>query len=279
MDHAIQRKPTPYLGICTAQILDHRWCDHCRLGASRSPNSPTRSYNCLGWGGSVQAISTPQAKAAAINAVQRTLLTTTAGTLALIALAFTARTYYLSRSGQVATRFTGAAAMLASDKPDERIAGIYAMESIMVQSERDHNIVVEVLGAFIRNRASTAGRPVPLLRKPGELISQAENIVQPSAPADIEAALYVLGKRPRRPERQTIDLNGSDLRGMNLSGLNFARASFLGTWMHDAFMVNTDLRGAWLFAMMPSWNAVGERSFTPIQAQGITAIQIGNCII
>jgi Pentapeptide repeats (8 copies) len=89
----------------------------------------------------------------------------------------------------------------------------------------------------------------------------------------------VLGKRPRRPERQRIDLDDSDLRGMNLSGLNFAGASFLGTWMHDAFIVGTDLRGAWLFAMEPSWSIVGERSFTPVQAQGITAIQIGNCII
>jgi hypothetical protein len=66
---------------------------------------------------------------------------------------------------------------------------------------------------------------------------------------------------------------------MNLSRLNFAQARFLGAWMHDTSMVGTDLRGAWLFAMEPSWNAVGERSFTPVQAQGITAIQIGNCII
>lgn len=74
-------------------------------------------------------------------------------------------------------------------------------------------------------------------------------------------------------------MDGSDLIGMDLSGLNFARASFLGAWMHETFMVNTDLRGAWLFAMMPSWNVVGERSFAPVQAEGITAIQIGNCII
>ena len=229
------------------------------------------------WAGgeSVRGISIPQAKAEAINAVRQTLLTAAGGTLALIALAFTARTYYLSRSGQVANRFTAAAAMLASDKSDERIAGIYAMESIMVQSGRDHDTVVEVLSAFIRNHASTAEKAVPLSRKPGELISRTENIARLPAPADIQAALYVLGKRPHRPERQRINLNESDLRGMSLGGMNFARASFLGAWMHTASMVNTDLRGAWLFGMEPSWNAVGERSFTPVQAEGITAIQIG----
>lgn len=229
-------------------------------------------------GGSVQAISNPQGKADAINAVRQTLLTAAGGTIVLIALTFTARTYYLSRSGQVADRFTAAAAMLGSDRSDERIAGIYAMESIMVQSERDHNTVVEVLSAFIRNRASTAGKPVPLQYKPGEVVLPTENIVRSPAPADIQAALYVLGKRPERPERQSISLEGADLRGMNLSGLNFARTRFLGAWLHDASTVRTDLRGALLFGMRPSWNAVGERSFTPVQAEGITAIQIGNCI-
>lgn len=232
------------------------------------------------WAGgtSVQTISPPQAKAAAINAVRQTLLTAAGGTIALIALAFTARTYYLSRSGQVATRFTDAAAMLASEKADERMAGIYAMESIMIQSERDHDTVVEVLAAFIRNRASVIGKPVPLLRKPGEIIGQAEVIGDTPAPADIQAVLYVLGKRPRRPERQKLNLRGSDLRTMNLNNLNLAGANLIGTWMHDASMVRTDLRGARLFGMAPRWDAVGERSFTPVQAEGVTAIQIGNCI-
>jgi len=59
----------------------------------------------------------------------------------------------------------------------------------------------------------------------------------------------------------------------------FSKATFLGAWLHDANLVKTDLRGSWLLGQKPSWNAVGEHSFTTVRAEGLTAIQIGNSII
>lgn len=230
-------------------------------------------------GKSVFEISSPQDRASAINAVRQAILIAVGGLFTLIGLAFTARTYYLSRSGQAADRFAKAAEMLASDGMDERIAGIYAMESIMIQSVRDHDSVIEVLAAFIRSRASVIGKALPAHSSTNvapEIGSQSMGQVPPP---DIQAAIYVLGSRPQRAERRPINLDNTDLRGANLNYLRFTNARFLGSWLHQANMVRTDLRGAWLFGMQPRWDAVGLGSFTRIEAKGVTAIQLGNCRI
>lgn len=229
-------------------------------------------------GSTVRSIKAPEGQAAAINAVRQTILAAAGGTAALIGLAFTARTYYLSRSGQVADRFTKAASMLASDKPDERISGIFAMERIMVQSSADQDTVLQVLTAFVRHRASVRGlRPdsSSVHGSPGAE-SDAGSV---APPAEIQAAVDVIGRRPLRAERYHIDLSYTDLRGVNLNNAQLDGADLLGAWLHDASMVRTHLRGAWLFAMQPSWQSVGEESFVAIEAVGITAIQLGNCEI
>jgi hypothetical protein len=83
-----------------------------------------------------------------------------AGAGALIALIYTARKHALDRQmfalseqGQVTDRYSTAIAQLASDKLEERIGGIYALERILADSERDHSTVVEVLAAFVREHA------------------------------------------------------------------------------------------------------------------------------
>jgi hypothetical protein len=48
---------------------------------------------------------------------------------------------------------TGTHAQLASENLTERLGGIYALEHLMLESERDHQTVVDVLAAFVRARA------------------------------------------------------------------------------------------------------------------------------
>jgi hypothetical protein len=74
--------------------------------------------------------------AAARDAARGRLLTLGAGLLAAGALLFTARTFTLSREGQVTDRYTKAIDQLGSGKLDVRIGGIYALERIARDSAK-----------------------------------------------------------------------------------------------------------------------------------------------
>ena len=88
------------------------------------------------------------------------LLTLGAGLFAAGALVFTARYFTVSRrtlelteQGQVTDRYTKAIEQLGSDKLDVRIGGIYALERVARDSSRDHDTVMEVLTAFVREHS------------------------------------------------------------------------------------------------------------------------------
>jgi len=87
---------------------------------------------------------------AARDAVRGRLLTLGAGLFAAGALLFTARNFTLSQEGQVTDRYTKAVEQLGSDKLAVRIGGIYALERVARDSERDYPTVIEVLTAFVR---------------------------------------------------------------------------------------------------------------------------------
>jgi hypothetical protein len=140
-------------------------------------------------------------RADAINSARQTLLAAAGGTAALTGLAFTARTFYLSRRGQLTDRYTKAIGLLASDNLTERLGGIYALEHLMIESPRDHNTVVEVLAAFIRDRC------------PAE---PSEEIKFGPPPTDVQTAMTILGRRPPRSERNLLDLTRTNLAGVVL---------------------------------------------------------------
>lgn len=88
------------------------------------------------------------------------LLTLGAGLLAAAALVFTARNFTLSRrtfelsaQGQLTDRYTKAVEQLGSENLAVRIGGIYALDRIARDSERDYPTVIEVLAAFIREQS------------------------------------------------------------------------------------------------------------------------------
>ena len=87
------------------------------------------------------------------DAARGRLLTLGAGLFAAGALAYTARTFGLSREGQVTDRYAKAIEQLGSDKLDVRIGGIYALERVARDSARDHPTVMEVLTAFVREHS------------------------------------------------------------------------------------------------------------------------------
>jgi hypothetical protein len=170
-------------------------------------------------------------KADVRNATRQVLLAAVGGLVLLAGAGFTARTFFLTRRGQLTDRYTKAITQLASDKLTERLGGVYALEHLMAESERDHSTVVEVLAAFIRERA----RDRPAEDEPYERYGTAA-WKGPPPDTDVQAALTVLGRRPDRPEPQPIDLSQTDLR----------RADLTGARLHGARFFRTDLRGAYL---------------------------------
>jgi hypothetical protein len=160
----------------------------------------------------------------------------------LTGLLYTAFNYRLSRRGQVTDRFTVALERLGSSELYVRMGGVHALEHVMHDSAEHHKDVVEVLNAFIRDRAPRRGRQVwhPVtgsVPDPG---------LPPEPTPDIQAALTALGDRPQRPERRRIDLGGLHLKGAKLYATNLTGAWLRGADLTDANLRDADLTGAWL---------------------------------
>jgi hypothetical protein len=170
----------------------------------------------------------------ALDNARNRLLTLGAGLVAVGALIFTARSFALSREGQVTDRYSKAITQLGDEKLEVRIGGIYALERIARDSARDHPTVMEVFASFVRERSKEHWPP------PGT--SQTDRYTRP----DIQAAMTVIGRRnaerdiPDRPiDLYHAILIRANLRGANLRGAILSRVVFTGAVLADA-----DLSGA-----------------------------------
>lgn len=198
-----------------------------------------------------------QKKPQAIEEVRRTLLAYVAGSAGVAGLVITVRTYYLSRRGQVTDRYGRAIAQLASADDVERLGGVFALEHVLRESKRDHETVIEVLTAFVRDKSPVLPDGAPTSSALRE---------------DVIAAMTVLARRPERDEKNRLNLrctdlstlellpgrdgrrprlSGSDLCGARLNDVRMARVDLREAWLADADLTGADLRtadltGAWL---------------------------------
>lgn len=159
--------------------------------------------------------------------VRTALLAVAAGTIALVGAFYTARTFALNRQGQITERFTRAVEQLGHDRIDVRLGGIYALERLARESQADHGPIVEILTAYIRERA------------PGTLDDGSKPKRRRIA-TDVQAAITVLGRRrvghdPPSPWR--LDLADADLRGVDLSHGHFQNAYFVRSRLDGASLV------------------------------------------
>jgi hypothetical protein len=130
-----------------------------------------------------------------------------------------AETVRLTTEAQITDRYIKAIGLLAGEKPDERLGGIYALERLMADSSRDQPTIVEVLAAFVRQRTLVPAQTD--LEAPTSLIPV---VVPPAgaAPqpaADVTAAVTVLARRPREESKHVIDLRRTNLVGLELGHL------------------------------------------------------------
>ena len=173
---------------------------------------------------------------------QVTLVQILTGLLVLAGLYWTSRRVLaaednvrVAEEGQITERFTKAIAQLGDDNMAIRLGGIYALERIAKDSEKDHGPIMEVLTASLRENAP-----------------RQEEVIPPAAekmPTDIQAILTVIGRRkttgiPRF--KDFLDLSntylvGANLFGANLSGTNLYQANLLGANLFAANLYQANL--------------------------------------
>ncbi|MEO1354028.1 MAG: hypothetical protein AAFW84_35640, partial [Cyanobacteria bacterium J06635_15] len=150
---------------------------------------------------------TPKERTDLVNANRDNVLKviqTIAG-LGFFATAYLAwRNSQLAEDKNVTDRFSKAVEMLADERLEMRLGGIYSLERIARDSKEDHPVVMEVLTAFIRNRAGITEQ-----RQQGSFISSfvsqgnsQESAVKPNQ--DIQSALTVIGRRNANNEQQRL---------------------------------------------------------------------------
>lgn len=171
------------------------------------------------------------------NEARRTWAQILGGLVILIGLYFTWQTVRVSQEGQITERFTRAIDQLGNEKLEIRLGGIYALERIARDSERDHWPIMEILTAYVRENAPW-NEDQPPTRLPADI------------PTDIQAILTVLGRRARtygKGEGQPLDLHGTDIRGANLAGAHLEGAYLGGAHLEEANLAGAHLEGtnAW----------------------------------
>jgi hypothetical protein len=186
----------------------------------------------------------------------RAISDTRTGIVALLAvlgtaggLGYTAQTYRLSRRGQIAERYTKAIEQLSNATSDIRIGGIYALEQTARDATEYQHTVIDVLSAYIRNRAPWPPPTTP--ESPTRLLGRRqEDQAEPVPPgADINVALTVLRRLVRAVGKRNLDLTDSNLAGadlieMYLLDARLTGANLTGTKLNKANMRGADLRGA-----------------------------------
>ena len=143
-------------------------------------------------------------------------------------------TFFAAQAGET-QRYAAAMALLASSQLEVRLGGVYALERLARESERDHGPIMEVLAATLRDRASWVV---------GETVA-------PHLPADLQAIATVIGRRQVGfdPSEGHIDLHATALARVYWPGAQLAGAFLYQANLQGAILQNANLRGARL------WNA------------------------
>lgn len=136
----------------------------------------------------------------------------------------------LSEESQRLERFTRAVGQLADERLEVRLGAIYGLEQLAADAARHHWPAMEVLCAFLRERAAW----------------DAERPPAPRLPTDVQAVLNVLGRRTvahEGPEAR-LDLRRTDLRGADLNGVHLERANLFEAHLDHASLQGAHLAGA-----------------------------------
>ncbi|MFH9960314.1 pentapeptide repeat-containing protein [Streptomyces mirabilis] len=185
--------------------------------------------------------------AALVTGLRTAMVALIAALGAGIALLYTARTYRLTRRGQITDRFTKALERLGSNEAYVRIGGILALEQIVQDApEQAATDAARVLNHFIRDRAPKA-RVTPVTEEPAP-DAESEGKKWPNEPSpDVQAALTALTRPESRTHvdpRERLDLHGLHLVGAELNQADLTDADLRGATLRGAYLAEATLTKA-----------------------------------
>ena len=193
----------------------------------------------------IEQLQREQGIVTAENNARVTLAQIFAGGFLLLGLYFTWRNLSITEEGKLTDRFSNAVELLGNKTLSVRLGGIYALERIARDSQKDHWTVMEVLTGFVRENARRGSEPEGsmTLFLPAEIRT------------DVQAVLTVIGRRKwidrerHAPPGQAmkpgegLDLSRTNLRNASLSG-NFAFANLSGSDLNGANLRDANLTNA-----------------------------------
>jgi hypothetical protein len=210
------------------------------------------------------------------NEARKTLSQIIGGFVVIIGLLFTGanlaitqreaeKNRSLALEGQITDRFTKAITQLGDEKLEVRLGGIYALERIAKDSEKDYLTIIEVLTAYVREHAPRKAKDNAVNPLQNRKIKNAEQKEVGKLPTDIQAVMAVIQRRTIFKERglyytkivkaasslnfiQTelprATLITTDLEGANFSEANLSKADFIITNLSGANLSWANLNGA-----------------------------------
>lgn len=149
------------------------------------------------------------------------------------------KTIEVSLESQITARFSKAIEHLGSEDLHVRLGGLYALERIAKESDRDYWPIIEIITSYIRVRSPWTeekdAEPPITDRYPSKL------------PIDIQAAITILSRRQHsyeKGESERLDLSGTDLRQVRIDRANFSKADFSRAHLDGAIIVSSNLKAA-----------------------------------
>lgn len=192
-----------------------------------------------------------------------TLAQIVGGVALLLGLYFTWGNLITAREGQITERFTRAVDQLGSEKLEIRLGGIYALERIANESDKDYWPIMEILTTYVReNSAAEHGKlKAENNNTQDETLNTAEDLPVSS---HIQAILTVIKRRKysfndgepygldlQKTYLHKANLIKAHLEEANLTFANLSSAKLTGARLEGAKLQATrfnaaDLRGAYL---------------------------------
>lgn len=177
------------------------------------------------------------------NTINGSLVQAVGGVLLFVTAYVSWKNLEATQEKQVTERFTQAINQLGNESNLHiRLGGIYALERIAKDSQKDHWTIMEVLTSFVREKSPV--RDSYFDEDTGEMFSEIEDGGR-LAP-DIQATLTVIGRRDlgRDPQSARLNINSTGLIVADLSHVNFTRAKLCGVNLQEADLREAELSWA-----------------------------------
>lgn len=228
------------VGVC-ATVAAIVWLPSTIVGADLPPTLPKGTLTL-----------TEAERLGAISAVRQHILWAVGGLIAIVTLIFTWRrdqtarfVANLDRDANFTTRYTEAITQLGSEEPTIRLGGIYALERIATDSQRDHSAIIDVLAAFVRANSPVATTSKnPLSQEIAAAVTVIGRIsrLHGGGPRLNLAHCYLAGAELKNAHLRAADLTGADLTFANLRGAFLDDANISDAMMNHVDLENSSMR-------------------------------------